>query len=80
MGLFAVQDRYRLGGARRGQLGGARERPTRGGWLCEEGVAGQRAEVESRGREREKRGSLASSTRVFGMKTVYGKFFRKPFS
>jgi hypothetical protein len=33
------------------------------------------------GREREKRkGASRSTTRVFGRKMVYGKFFRKPFS
>jgi hypothetical protein len=55
----------------------------RGGGLCEEGVAGHWAESRGReqGREREKRkGASRSTTRVFGRKMVYGKFFRKPFS
>ena len=37
MGLFAVRDRYRLGGARRGQIGGARERSARGGGVVQGG-------------------------------------------
>ena len=55
------------------------------GWL---GRVGQRAKVESRGREgeqrqRKRKESRAEQSRAyacFGRKMVYGKFFRKPFS
>ncbi len=62
----------RVGCARRGRLGVAE-----GDWA---GV-GQRAKVESRGREREKRKRAEQKPHVcFGRKMIYEKKFRIPFS
>jgi hypothetical protein len=73
VGLFAVRDRHRLKVARRGRLKGARERPARGGVVVRGGGGSGWLDREQRQRKRKEKGSLASSKRVFGRKTVYRK-------
>ena len=91
LGFLCKRSRAVICCARSVPARGCEERPARGRerktgsrqggcarreWLGGSGWLGR----EQRQRKRKEKGSLASSTRVFGMKTVYGKFFRKPFS